>query len=370
MKKVHFLTDKNPIVHYLTTPVRYNKKQLRERGFRVGFFYKPTEACLSCDILCLISKPTINLLEEKSAVFAESGPVISFIKKSRKCANKIIWMDSSDSTGVTHFELLPYIDLYLKKHLLKDKGLYQKEFYGGRIFTDYYYKKFGIVDSSPFKQFYPLDMKFVHKVNLSWNMGMGDVYNAFSKRNYISRLLPGILPSGYKVNFVDPKRKRKYDLFLRTTSDMGRETISFQRQELIRRLDKMLQAHDGLTGSVKGRVPLKVYREMVKSSKLSFGPFGWGELNVKEYEAHIFGALLIRPDISHMETWPSFWVEGETYQPFSWGFEDLEQVVMNSLKDEKERIRIACNGQEAFRDSISDKGMERFCNWFVKQIEL
>ena len=61
--------------------------------------------------------------------------------------NKIVWLDDSDSTGITHFELLPLVDLYLKKQLLKDKKLYsQNQFYGDRIYTDYYHRTVGVED--------------------------------------------------------------------------------------------------------------------------------------------------------------------------------------------------------------------------------
>ncbi len=369
MKKVHFLTGKDQIPDYLTTPVYHNEKALCERGYRTSFSYKLSEKFLSCDILCLVSKPVIRMLNENQTVFKKDGPILSFIEKCRKYTNKIIWMDIADSTGVTHFELLPYVDLYLKKHLLKDKTLYQKEFYGGRIFTDFYHKKFGIIDSQRFNQFYPLDLKYIYKVGLSWNMGIGDMYNAFSKKNAIRRLFPSYIPASYEIPFTDPLKDRKYDIFLRTSSALARETVAFHRQELIKRLDEILQKNNSISGSVKGKISLKMFREMMGNSKIAFGPFGWGELNVKEYEALIFGAILVRPEISHMETWPEIFIENETYWPFSWGFDDLESVVLECLKDEQKRLRIARNGQEAYRDSISQAGMEKFCDWFIRQIE-
>jgi hypothetical protein len=369
MKTIHFITNKNKIADYLITPVRYNRKALQRRGYKVKIFYKLMKKYLSCDILCLVSKPLLQMLREKDSVCKESGPTISFIKKARKYSNKIIWMDIADSTGVTHFELLPYIDLYLKKHLLKDKAIYQKELYGGRIFTDFYHKRFGIVDLSPFKQFYPLDTNLAYKVGLSWNMGMGDAYNAFSKMNSFRRLFPGQIPVSYKVPFRSPREKRDLDVFIRATTNLCRETVAFHRQELIRRLNKMLQKNNTLTGSVKGRLTLKAYREIMKNSKITFGPFGWGELNVREYEALIFGTLLLRPDISYMETWPSIFVARKTYQPYRWDFEDLESNIREFLEDEKRRLEIARNGQDAYQDSISPSGMERFCNWFIQQIE-
>jgi hypothetical protein len=278
-------------------------------------------------------------------------------------------MDITDSTGVTHFELLPHVDLYLKKHLFKNKSLYTQEFYGGRIFSDFYHRKYGIIDSKPFKQFYPLDTKFMNKVDLSWNMGMGDIYNAFSNKNGLSRRFPKLITTNYKVPFTDPKTDRQYDIFMRMNTNLARETVTFHRKELVSRLDRMLEIDKSLHGSVEGKLPLRKYRQMMKESKIGFGPFGWGELNVREYEALIFGCLLLRPDISHMDTWPNIFISGETCDTYRWDFSDLEEKIRTYLDDEKRRLEIAQNGQDAYRDSISQKGMNRFCDWFIQEIE-
>lgn len=369
MKLVHFLSEKkNQIADYLVTPVRYNKRALKKRGYKVGIVYGPSEKNLACDVLCLVSKVVLPMVNEKDPVCSETGPTITFIKKARKYADKIIWMDVSDSTSVTHFELLPYIDLYLKKHLLKDRTLYQKDFYGGRIYSDYYHNKFEIKDSSPFNQFFPLDMDLTNKIGLSWNMGMGDAYNAFSTKNAIRRRFPDYIPVTYKAPFTSPTKKRDLDVFIRASS-LRRETVTYHRRELIDRLQGMLKNDSSLKGSATGKLPLKVYREMMSKTKIAFGPFGWGELNIREYEALIFGALLLRPDFSHMETWPEIFIAGETCVTYRWDFEDLEQIIREYLEDEKRRLQIARNGQEAFKNSISPSGMEKFCDWFIQQIE-
>ena len=120
MKKVHFLAQKKDvIIQYLVAPVRYNKVGLRERGLRTKIFYQASPHCLSCDVLCLVSKAILPMLGDNSTVLDPAGRTIAFLEDARRYADKIIWFDSSDSTGVTHFELLPYVDLYLKKQLLK-----------------------------------------------------------------------------------------------------------------------------------------------------------------------------------------------------------------------------------------------------------
>jgi hypothetical protein len=387
MKKVHFLANKTDIVNYSLTPLRYNKKALAERGYKIKIFYTPTIKAMTCDILCLISKPVLNMVGEKEPVCRELGPTIAFIIKTRKYAGKIIWMDDSDSTGVTHFELLPFVDLYLKKQLLKDKSLYRKEFYGGRIFTDYYNKRFKIEDSLPFNQFFPLDIEMSHKVSLSWNVGLGEVYDSFSRKGSFRRRVADYLPVIYNIPFTKPTEERDVDFFLKASANHARKTIAFHRQKTIRRLNGLVNKETSIVGFARdkfkssegcddifsplkrGMVSLKTYRSFMKRSKIVPDPFSWGDINLKSYEAFIYGNLLLKPDISYLETWPALFVEGETYQPFSWDFEDLESIVLDLLHDDKKRIRIASNGQEAYRNAISPAGMERFCDWFVQQIE-
>ena len=113
----------------------------------------------------------------------------------------------------------------------------------------------------------------------------------------------------------------------------------------------------------------KRFRNELANSKILPSPFGWGELGIRDYEAFIFGALLLKPDISHMETWPSIFVENKTYKPFKWNFSDLEKIINELLEDDVVRLEIAQNGQEAYFKSISNKGMEEFCNFFIRQIE-
>jgi len=369
MKKVHFLVNKSKIVNYLISPVRHNKKKLLERGYKIKFFYSPSERCFSCDILLLVSKTVLTIVKENKAVISEPSPTIDLLHKAIKYANKIVWIDDSDSTTVTHFELLPYIDLYLKKQLFIDKKLYKKEFVGGRIFTDYYHKEFGIEDDIKFDQFYPLDLSLEKKVSLSWNIGLGDMYNSFTKKYILQVQFPEIFSANYKIDYVSPNYKKELDIFIRTTSDLNRNLVAFHRKEFLKRLEAVIDQNK-LEGSIKGEwLSNKNYRDALRNTKILPSPFGWGEIGVRDYEAFIFGAALLKPDISQMVTWPDIFIAGETYQPFRWDFEDLESAILELLNNEKKRIQIANNGQQAYKDSISSKGMEQFCDWFIQQIE-
>lgn len=386
MKRVHFLANRESIVNYTLAPVRHNRRKLRERGYDIRIFYSPTDACLDCDILCLISKPTYQLVGETQSVFVDGGPIVELLKKGRAKAGKVIWMDDSDSSSVTHFELMPYIDLYLKKQVLVDKDLYRKPFYGGRIFTQFYHDNFGVEDQDPFTQFHPLDEADEHKLRVSWNIGLGDMFSAFSLKNLAQRYVPDLVPVNYSVNFYDTKSDKPVDAFLRTSANLSRQTVGFHRQEMLRRLDSYFETHPSRSGmignnvyagagerpaclpEVGGRLPLKVYREVMSKTKVVPSPFGWGELGVRDYEAFIFGGMLLKPSMDHMDTFPNIFVPGGTFRPMKWDYSDMDDLIEDAIENPSERVRMAQNGQDAYRDSISDVGMERFCDWFVRQI--
>jgi len=369
--RIHFLASKHEqIVDYFLTPIRFNKNRLKDMGYDIHIYYGIDEEFLNCDILCLISKSVIPQLKETSTVFTKEGPVISLINKARKYANKIIWCDNSDSTSVTHFEILPHVDLYLKKQLFKDKSLYNREFYGGRIFTEFYHQKYGVIDQNAFSQFYPLPNQLSSKVRLSWNIGMGDMFNAFTKRNKIRHYVPDLWNVSYNFPTMSVFSKKNFDIFLSTSANLHRPTVAYHRKELIKKLRAILKEKK-LSGSINGkRLTTAALRNVMKMTKILPSPFGWGEIGVRDYEAFINGALLLKPNMNHMETFPDIFIDNETYLGFDWSFDDLSEVIDDILSDVDRRLQIAQQGQKAYLDSISYKGMIKFCSWFERQIVL
>ena len=108
----------------------------------------------------------------------------------------------------------------------------------------------------------------------------------------------------------------------------------------------------------------------MEMTKVMPSPFGWGELGVRDYEAFKYGALLLKPDMSHMETWPNLFIPEKTYVPLNWSFSDLAEKMDKVLSDETYRIEISDAGQEAYKTSISAEGMNAFCDWFTNQIKV
>jgi len=266
---------------------------------------------------------------------------------------------------VTHFELLPYIDRYLKKQLLKDKTIYTHQLYGDRVFTDFYHRNFQIEDSTAYNS-KPLDLNLRHKVGLSWHIGLGNMVGDLTPFPRITGSLKSLLPPSYNIEFINPHRQKNLDMMARGRRFYERETVRFHREKLDSKLDRIKHR----TAAITGHVPVRQYKYEMSNAKLVISPFGWGEIGVRDFEAFIYGAALIKPDVSHMETWPDTFIPGITYMPIKWNFEDLEATVERLLVNTELRIDLAHTAQDMYRKMLSDDGMEEFCDWFVKQISV
>ena len=113
----------------------------------------------------------------------------------------------------------------------------------------------------------------------------------------------------------------------------------------------------------------KAYKDLLRQSKIVVGPFSYGDINLRDYEAILHGATLLKPNIDYLETWPPILVKNETYKDFKWDFEDIEYSILTLLNNSNERLRIATNAQDLYRSYTSKDGMEKFCDWFIHQIE-
>ena len=89
-----------------------------------------------------------------------------------------------------------------------------------------------------------------------------------------------------------------------------------------------------------------------------------GEPSYKDFEVIINGAALLKPDVSHMETWPDLYVAGETYLPFNWDCSDLEDVLHKALTGDRWR-ELAHQAQAVYgRFLFGRESRELFCQRF------
>ena len=76
-----------------------------------------------------------------------------------------------------------------------------------------------------------------------------------------------------------------------------------------------------------------------------------GRNGARDFEIFINGSL-IKPDMSHLETYPDFYKPMETFVPTRWDFEDLEDKILDLINDKKKR-RDFVKWASKLRDIIS-----------------
>src|SRR4030095_13944556 len=139
MTRVHLLTeDGSQSSIAFNFPLRLHARLLAEHGLDVKLF-DPSAGpeALACDVLFV-----------NSNYFGAQWPgaddrVRQVLEDGRARAGRVVWFDTSASSGTAQFEVLPLVDLYCKAQVLVDRSDYLKEHHGDRVFTDYYFSRDG-----------------------------------------------------------------------------------------------------------------------------------------------------------------------------------------------------------------------------------
>ena len=357
---VNFLSARTFKAHCCTYPIRVFSDQLKELGIKVKFFFKDDHSLDDCDVLCLSMEAF-----GKRRLNPNPPDRFEFLEYYRPRVKMIIWFDMTDSTGTTQFSVLPYVDLYAKNQLLKDRSLYTKQYYGNRYFTDYYHNLFGIKDKICIDPRSPCPRESIEKLALSWNLGLGDfhTYTKWGKRFRV------ILPRyNYYKNLTDANTQRDIDITYRVAMNYPLATISYQRKEALTQLSKLAENKEYKV-FYEGKIPYAQYMNELRHSRIVPSPFGLGEICFRDFECFLAGATLFKPDKSHLKTWPEFYKPGITYEPYAWNYSDFQEKLIKLLDNPDKCHRIAQAGQARYLESISDKGGEIFAKHFANIIQ-
>ncbi len=106
--------------------------------------------------------------------------------------------------------------------------------------------------------------------------------------------------------------------------------------------------------------PRKVTRQQyvhdARHAKIMVAPFGWGEVSLRDYETVLYGNLLVRPGVDHVQVHPDIFVPGETYVPVAWDCSDLAEKCRHYLRNPAQARRIVANARQACRDYFAQRG--------------
>ena len=178
--RVHILSTRTTKAFNATYPLRAFRRAIQQRGIALRIFYQPSAKVTDCDVLILAGEHWKDQLRGGT-----TASVLDSVRRYRDAVTTLVWLDTTDSSGTTSFEVLPYVDLYAKNQLLKDRTRYSHPFYGMRCYTDFYHQSHGIVDSREAWRV-PARQEELHKLAVSWNLGLGGYVRA--NRQLLARL--------------------------------------------------------------------------------------------------------------------------------------------------------------------------------------
>lgn len=331
-------------------PLLIHRRTLRDAGVSLHYFAQLQRQLTDCDVLVLDCKSFgRRWVTEPGRV---SDEIATLAERTR-----VVYFDITDSTALEHPAALRVVHAYWKSQVLGDLAGYGVRHYGSRLFTDYYHHNFGVIDDPENWSEPVTDPRLLAKIRLAWNVALSDYSFGGLYRLEAYRMLP--LPSLLRLpqSFVSPEAPRTTAVSARMTLNYGRASVAFQRQRIQMHLRSWL---------AKGRLSRRAFFRELEQSKLVVSPFGWGEIAYRDFEAILSGAMLLKPDMRHMDTWPNLYSDGQTIITFPWSLEGLDELIQESLANDGKRIEIAHRAQETYRHYLSGPAAaEIFTNRFV-----
>lgn len=356
MVRVHVLTEGfvSPNGRAFLFPLLFHRRRLAARGIELRLFTEAREGAADCDVLAIDSK------FHRRDWASRGHEVLAAFEFYRAQAGRVLYFDTTDSSGWLHAKVLPHVDRYYKAQLLKDRSRYLAPLYGHRPYTDYYHREFGIEDEPPEASEAVADPALLEKLGVSWNSGLAD-YSRFGPARmalYARLPLPALLSP--PTRFAAPDGERPNGLSCRMGTAYAKATVAFQRREIARRLGP---------ASPSGKLPRRAYFAEMEGSLAVLSPFGLGEITLKDFEVFLCGSLLVKPDLSHMETWPDLFRAGETMAAFRWDLSDLDETIETALSDPRASAAMAEAGQALYREYVAtETGYEDFCERFERMV--
>ena len=257
---------------------------------------------------------------------------------------KIAFFDSNAPTDLRVAETVnPFIDFYVKKHALVNRLDYSKVIFGDTLLVEYYNRLCG--NSEAKQVFFPVSQAILDKLIIGPSF--------FTAREMLPFFDQLPVPLGAKKTInLNARLKTK-----------GSAWFNGMRERALKAcldipFDSMLVT-DASVNVLKNRKELK-------ASRICFSPFGYGEVCWRDFEAILCGALLIKPDMSHVETNPNLFIPFKTYVPVSWDFSDLDDKVTYYLDNDDITDTIIAAAYKTLHDYAHG---DAFINQYAKLFE-
>jgi hypothetical protein len=254
---------------------------------------------------------------------------------------RIVFLDHFAQTSTPFLGVLPYVDRYAKRQVLKDRSIYRRELGGGYIFTDFFerWRNFDL-DGWHFGSTMPEG--YEDRLTHAWNLGVLPRY-----RRWVSQRI-----LNWTLRPIDVQCRLEIGRHSRGKWEWYQEYRTLARAAV-----EPLAKHFRLSEQKQVR-RLRYFLELAHS-KIVFSPFGWGEVCIRDFEAIAAGALLVKPSMDHVVTSPDIYQPYETYVPLEWDLSDATEKCTYYLEHPAEARRIAENARTVLRDYFEKRGFIR-----------
>ena len=248
-----------------------------------------------------------SIIDKKVSLSQSIEKGIDFINK---ITGDYIIIDGQDSTS-----LIGTIDvfresnakLFLKNSYLKDFNLYKEKWVNGRI----YWGKgnYCVQDIDKLKQKMKLTgCNWISTINPKWYD-----YDINNKKFDVSCM------------FSYPTKEPVYEHEVCQT-----DYYDAHRGDLLKKLGSKYNVAKLKNGE---KIPIAEYYKNMHESKIVLAPLGYGEMAPRDIEAAMFGSILMKDDMSHIDTIPNIYypnkVGGEpaTYININYDLSNLEEKI-------------------------------------------
>lgn len=311
-------------------PLTLYGRQLRQStGLRLNLV--PAESLLRTDGTAPPAAPQVKRVFVQAPANADASTVTRLMQAVRRACPEaaICYLDWMAPIDVRHAGVLdPFIDSYITKQTFRDPADFQAEFVGDSNLSDHYFRRMG----KPMPSVrYAFPAGFERKLILGSNFGFSPQMLDMFRRQH------------------PPAGKRDIGLHARIATK-GVDWYQFMREEALQAALSVRAS--GVICLIEGRVRRPQFFAEMRRSQLCYSPFGYGEVCWRDYEAFATGALLIKPDMGHLRTFPEVFLPGETYVPLRWDSADLTAQVQHWLADTTARQRISDAASELMHQHI------------------
>ena len=351
MIRLNLLTEppRNQNTAAFLGPIIWNQKILRDRGIVVRTFYGSDPALGDCDVFAVNSKFWGGDWQ------ANREPALALLK-SMYANRRVLYFDRSSTPGSVNRDVLPHVHRYLKNAVYRERGNYTREVYNGRLFADYYHRAADVTDYAPLAS-PALSEAEAARIEVSWNTGLANYSLTGPRRWSWYRFLPFRALMAPPRQFIPPSGQRTVAVSCRMGSSYRHATVAHQRLRMAELLARYRTTR---------RVSKMAYVRELCASKIVASPFGYSEINYKDFEAFLCGAVLFKPDMSHLDTWPDYFRPDATYVAHRWDLSDVAAKIEEVLGNYDHYLEIARAGQSMYRWHTAERaGQEAFADRFA-----